>query len=429
MELFNYQKKILECLKDKKSCGLFMEAGTGKTITSLYKHKSFNNDYLIVICPASKVKEWEEDIKNICPEINNVITLNKGEKKNLEILNTPKHSLAYVISFQSAIRLPLDYHINDKWTVIIDESHYIKNRTSKIAKLCHKIGAKTDYKIILTGTPQNHGYIDYFSQLKFLGKFNKVTDFMNKYCITAIAPYGGGHIKEIVGYKNESELDSIINSNCVFFKREKDNDEIPTEIYVDFDKIKLYNKYVKDKIYEDITAPNSGVLRLRLRQICGGCLGKDLDVGSDKEQWIREFLESINTKVVIFYNFDEECNILSNIVKSINKPLSIYNGTTKDTYNFENKDDAVILVNYNSGGTGINWLSTAYVGVFYTPPESYLVFEQARKRLDRIGQTKKPLFYKLRTRKTVEVAIYDTIEKKEEFDDKKFNEYLQSFKD
>ena len=109
--------------------------------------------------------------------------------------------------------------------------------------------------------------------------------------------------------------------------------------------------------------------------------------------------------------------------------MSIYNGTTKDTYNFENEDDAVILVNYNSGGTGINWLSTAYVGVFYTPPESYLVFEQARKRLDRIGQTKKPLFYKLRTRKTVEVAIYNTIEKKEEFDDRKFNEYLQSFKD
>lgn len=428
MELFNYQKKILEDVKNLKSCGLFMEAGTGKTITSLYKHKSFNNSRLLVICPASKVGEWEVDIKNICPEIEYVIPLNKGSDNNLRLLKTGNmkpENVAFIISFQSAIRLSLDYYVNDFWTVIIDESHFIKNRTSKISKLCHKIGLKTKYKIILTGTPQNKGYIDYFSQLKFLGKLNKVTDFMDRYCITDLAPWGGGRIKEIVGYKNTEELDKIIKDNCIFFKRDINEKDIPSEIYIDFNKKMLYNKYKKDKIYKDITAPNSGVLRLRLRQICSGFIGEEI-INCEKEQWVKDFLESVNTRVVIFYNFEEERKILT---KLISKPLSVYCGTIKDIKNFEENEDSVILVNYASGGTGINWLSKAYIAVFYSPPESYLMFEQSRKRLDRIGQTHKPLFYKLRTLKTVEKVIYETIEKGEDFDDRKFNEYLQSFKD
>ena len=428
MELFNYQKKILESVKDLDSCGLFMEAGTGKTITSLYKYKSFNNSRLLVICPASKVNEWEQDIKNICPEMDYVIPLNHGSDKNRYFVNQYTRKVGYVafiISFQSAIKLPLDYYVNDSWTVIIDESHFIKNRTAKISKLCHKIGERTKYKIILTGTPQNKGYIDYFSQLKFLGVLDKVTDFMNRYCIVDIAPWGGGKVKEIVGYKNTKELDSIIRDNCIFFKRDVNEKDIPSEIFIDFNKNMLYNKYIKDKVYKDVTAPNSAVLRMRLRQICSGFIGEET-IKCEKEQWVKEFLDSINTRVVIFYNFDEERKILT---KLINKPLSVYCGTIKDIKNFEENENGVILVNYASGGTGINWLSKACVAIFYSPPESYLMFEQSRKRLDRIGQDHKPLFYKLRTLKTVEKVIYETIEKGEDFDDRKFNEYLQSFKD
>lgn len=424
MELFNYQKKILEDVKDLNACGLFLEAGTGKTITSLYKHKSFHNNKLLVICPASKVNEWEVDIKNICPEIEYVVPLNHGSDKNRYLLNQyvrKVENVAFIISFQSAIRLPLDYYTGCNWTVIIDESHFIKNRTAKISKLCHKIGARTDYKIILTGTPQNKGYIDYFSQLKFLGVLDKVTDFMNTYCITDIAPWGGGRIKEIVGYKNTGNLDRIIKNNCIFFKRDVNEKDIPSEIFIDFNKNVLYNKYKKDKIYKDITAPNSGVLRMRLRQICSGFIGEE-KIGCEKELWVKEFLESINTRVVIFYNFEEERKILTEL---INKPLSIYCGTVKDIKNFQENEDSVILVNYASGGTGINWLSKAYVAIFYSPPESYLMFEQSRKRLDRIGQDHKPLFYKLRTLKTVEKVIYETIEKGEDFDDRKFNDYMK----
>ena len=252
---------------------------------------------------------------------------------------------------------------------------------------------------------------------------------MDKFCTMEIAPWGGGRIKEIVGYKNTNELDDIIKTNCVFFKRERDNEEIPSEIYVDFNKDKLYNKYKKDKVYEEISAPNAGVLRMRLRQICGGSLGEDIKLDIEKLQWLKEFLESIDTRVVIFYNFNSEGDSILKIANSLNKPVSIYNGTTKDISNFEKYDNSIIIVNYASGGTGINWLSKAYIGIFYTPPESYLLFEQSRKRLDRIGQTHKPLFYKLRTKYSVENAIYSSIERGEDFDERKFNEYLQSFED
>ena len=112
-------------------------------------------------------------------------------------------------------------------------------------------------------------------------------------------------------------------------------------------------------MYEDVICPNAGVLRLRLRQICGGSLNEHR-FKSQKEQWIKDFIENTYTKIVIFYNLDEEAKILQEIVESVGRPVSKYNGTTKDVDNFKEKDDTVLIVNYKSGGTGINWLKNVY---------------------------------------------------------------------
>ena len=424
MELYKYQKEILESVKDKKAVAFFMEAGTGKTITSLHKYRDSPTKRLLIICLASKVNEWVEDCELLFPKTS-ICALNKGRDTNKKLLQEG-HPI-YIISFQSLLNIDKEMilRLNNDWSIIIDESQYIKNYRSKISKLCHKLSEKTEYKMILTGTPQNKGYIDYFSQLKFLGITNYITHFMNEFCVMETQTFGGGpSFKVITGYQNTKKLDKMIHDNSVFFKRTRDVEELPTQQYIRFERNKFYNKFKKDRVYEDVICPNGGVLRLRLRQICGGSINQHRFT-SEKEHWIKEFIENTYDKIVIFYNFDEEAKILQEIVEKSGRPLSIYNGKTKDIDNFQDKDDAVILVNYKSGGTGINWLKSAYIGVFYSPPESYLEFEQARKRLDRIGQERVPMFYCLVTNKTVEEAIYNSIEKKEDFDDRKFNEYLE----
>lgn len=426
MKLFDYQEKIFNKIKNKDSVALFMEAGTGKTILSNEKLKDLNLPYCLIVCLASKVDEWEEDCNKFFKGSKSICTLNKGFKKNKELLKE-QHNI-YIISFQSLllIRDNMFKAINETWMIIIDESQFIKNYKSKISKTCHKLSTKTPYKMILTGTPQNKGYIDYFSQLKFLGTFNVLRNFQKEFCIMETVRYGSAiSFVDIVGYKNTQKLDKIINDNAIFFKRDRSIEELPEQKYINFQPNTFYKKFMKDRVYEDVVCPNKGVLRMRLRQLCGGSLNEHR-FKSKKEDWIKEFIENTYTRIVIFHNFDEEWHILEEIAKKLKRPVSIYNGKVKDIDNFKNCDDAILIVNYGSGGTGINWLKTAHVGVFYSPPESYLNFEQARKRLDRIGQEHRPMLYCLRTLKSVEEKIYESIEKKEDFDDKKFRDYLES---
>lgn len=431
MKLFKYQEEIYDKVKDKQSIGLFMEAGTGKTILSQYMWTHNPTSKLLIICLASKVDEWEQDNNNYFNENNKVFdicTLNKGYKENKKMLQEDFD--IFIISFQSLLLLGKEMleTINKDWTIIIDESQFIKNYKSKTSKLCHKLSTKTEYKMILTGTPQNKGYIDYFSQLKFLGVFTTVKQFQDRFCIMELVRYGGNVcFLDIVNYKNTDILDNIISDNAIFFKRTREIDEIPDQKYINFERNKYYPKFLRDKVYEDIACTNMGVLRLRSRQLCGGSINQ-YRFETGKTNWIEEFIENTFTKIVIFYNFNEECEILKEIIKKLKRPLSIYNGTIKDITNFEKYDNSILLVNYKSGGTGINWLKIAYIAVFWSPPESYLEFEQARKRIDRIGQDNKPMFYCLRTLKTVEQAIYESIEMKEDFDNQKFIKYLESEK-
>jgi SNF2 family DNA or RNA helicase len=55
----------------------------------------------------------------------------------------------------------------------------------------------------------------------------------------------------------------------------------------------------------------------------------------------------------------------------------------------------------------------------------YIDFVQSRKRLDRIGQTKKPLFYYLICKGTVEEKIYSNLQQGKDFDEMMFEGYLK----
>ena len=76
--LYDYQKKIADdifnrmCTKEIRGAYLALEVGTGKTVTSLsvadQLQKTGFIQSVVVICPVSKVNDWENDIKKEIPE-------------------------------------------------------------------------------------------------------------------------------------------------------------------------------------------------------------------------------------------------------------------------------------------------------------------------------------------------------------------------
>lgn len=421
-QLFDYQQKIVDS-QNKKSSALFMDMGTGKTVTSLALFKKSQQPKIIVICVISKLNDWKDDLLSEC-NIDATI-LNKGTKKNTETIKNNNLN-AVIINFESAWRCKELINWVDKNTyILIDESHKIKNIKSKIGKFCTKLKSKTEYKCVLTGTPQSKGYVDYYNQLSFIDVFTfPFKFFSDAYCVYDIEQYNGFPFKKLVGYKNTNDLDKIINENCVFFKRDIDNSQIPTEIDVKFKKPTKYEYFRRVRLYEDYAADNASKLFVTLRKMCSGFIDK-YEVDTQKIDWLRDTCEEANTRIVIFYNFNVEKDAIVKLMTEMKIPFSLYNGSEKDLTQFKQQENGVAICQYMSASLGLNDLVISNICILYSPPLNYTDYIQSKKRIDRIGQTKKPLFYNLYCKETVEERILYTIKNRQNFDERMFELYLK----
>ena len=421
-KLFDYQQKIVDT-QNKKSSALFMDMGTGKTVTSLALFKKSKQPKLLVMCIVAKLQDWKDDVQSECG-LSSVI-LDKGSTKNNQIVKE-NQSNVFIINFESAWRCTeLLKWVDNNTYIIIDESHKIKSVSSKIGKFCNKLRLRTQTKCILTGTPQSKGYVDYYNQLIFVDLFKMPYKlFTDTFCVYETKQFGGYPFKQLIGYKNTKILDRTIKDNCVFFKRDINNEQIPTEIDVKFDKPKIYDKFRKIRIYEDYVADNSSKLFVSCRKMCSGFIDEYV-VDNQKIGWLKDFCEDLSFPLVIFYNFNCERDRIVRLMQDLKIPYSLYNGEHKDLTNFKHYDNGVAICQYMSASLGLNDLVKSNICIMYSPPLNYTDYVQSKKRIDRIGQTKKPLFYNLYCKGTVEEEILRNLKQGMDFDLKMFEDYIK----
>lgn len=439
--LYDYQKKIVNDLKNLNSCALFMEVGTGKSITSLalYEQKIMQKkcNKLLIICLCAKIKEWQTDCEKWFP-FSKVLVLD-GKKKSKELFNKGVFDIA-IINFEKTWRNNDLFLVDNNYYIIIDESHRIKESTTKVGKFMKQLGLLTPYKCILTATPMGNGYIDLYNQLYFLGLLDISIDlFKEKYCNEQLVFYPGMKpFKKIVGYKNTEYLDLLINKYARYYERKIDDTLVPSEILVPFELDSNYNKIAKERVYKDIVLDKVSSKRIGLKALCSGTLiGKALvdpsgnlkreyQLNTYKIEWVKSFLEDFKERVVIFYMYDHQRNQLYDMITKLKRPCARYCADFKEEDIFNNNDNAVVLVQYKSGSTGIDWLKKSYVSIFYTLPDSYIDFVQAKGRTNRVGQTKKPLYYLLvsKSKNSVDYLNYLALQSKQDFTDEWF---IQNF--
>ena len=405
-KLFDYQKEIVD--KAQKSSALFMKMGTGKTITSLKIAEKYQCTKLLVICLKSKIQDWIDEIEE-------ETYFTKGEYM--------------VINYESIWRntKAIDF-TNERTCIIVDESHKIKNPKSKVSQYMRYLSNLTKYKLILTGTPQNEEYYDYWMQMGFIDSPTyKIPLKQFEQCyVNYTLDYQKGHFfKKIESYNNTEVLKRAINEKA-FYKEYESNYGNPIEIYESVETPKEYKSFMKNRVYEDVTADSDMALRTYLRQACSGFIKEYTIEKTGKEKWLEDFMEITNDRIVIFVNYNIEINIIKNLCKKMERPYSIYNGEFKDLTNFKNNSNGIAIVNYASGATGINDLCISNIGIFFSPPDGdYILFSQAKARLDRIGQMKQPIFYFLRTKNSIEVPIYNAFKNGDNFTNDVYLDWLE----
>ena len=435
--LYDYQKKIVDDLKDFNSSALFLDVGTGKSITSLalFEQKQIQGkcNKLLIICLCAKINEWKCDCEKWFPFSKTIVL--DGKKKSRLDFECGNFDIA-IINFEKTWRNNDLFLINKNYFIIVDESHKIKESTTKVGKFMRQLAFLTPYKCILTATPMGNGYIDLYNQLYFIGLLDiSLNMFKEKYCNEQLVYFAGMKpFKKIVGYRNTEYLDKLVNKYARYYERKIDDDLVPSEIVIPFELDSKYHKIARDRVYEDISLDKVTSKRLGLKALCSGTLmGKALvdpdgdlnrlyQLNTYKIDWVKSFLEDFKERVVIFYMYDHQRDQLYDMINKLKRPCARYCAEFKEDKIFNENDDAVVLVQYKSGSTGIDWLKQSYVAIFYSLPDSYIEFYQAKGRLNRVGQTKKPLYYLLvaKGKNSVDELNYNALKNKTDFNDEWF---------
>lgn len=419
MELYEHQKKALEATKGKNRVAYYMDMGLGKTHTSSEKMIQLGATFNLVICQKSKVDDWYNHFKDNYDV--NPCDLTKVKAKDLEHFIEQSKSVpvptVYVINYDLVWRRKQLLQLKD-FTLILDESSLIQNEQAKRSKFILKLSPKN--VILLSGTPTSGKYETLWSQMHLLGwKISKEL-YLNTYVDYHWDDANGFPLRVIDGYKNVERLKRKMKEyGCVFMKTEEVFD-LPEQIdqTIKVPVTTEYQMFKKDRIctVEDNELVGDTVLTKLLyqRQLCG-------QYNSDKLEAFRDLVESTNERLIVFYNFNAELYKLWDIAEELVRPISAVNGNERSLREYETQDNSITFIQYQAGAYGLN-LQKARRIIYFTPPLSSEIYEQSRKRVHRLGQTKTCFYYHLTCKGSVEERIYKTLAMRKDYTDELFKE-------
>lgn len=430
--LFPYQQHQVELIKQNKTFN-FSDVGTGKTFVGLEGFKQSNCTKLLVICLATKVQDFADDGKLLDLDIT---PLNKGTKKNKLLL---KDQNQIAISFESVWRLDELLEWVDKDTyILIDESHKIKSRSSKVGYFVTKLANQAQLVYQMTATPITNGkYEEFFQQLVIAGLIDTNWKFFEQEYLQmelqSVKVQGQTrYFNEIVGYKNIDKLMHLVESHAVYQQRTLTIDQQPLEIIYTAKKPTMYNKLARERVVQLDTGElkeydSTSSVYHAMRQLASGVLnGIGKTIRKDKIERVRDILATTDERVVIFYNYTSELHALEQLLSSLDRPYSTFNGSSHDRSLFENNHNGVCLVQYKAGSTGVNGFQIASVCIMFSLADGSTTHIQAMGRINRIGQTKQPIFYMLVCENSVESKVLRYIIEGKDITDNMLDSLIQS---
>ena len=254
--LYDWQKKIVDQIEDKKAYGLFLDCGLGKTPLSLACAERHQCTKLIIISINAKASEkvdkkgsflwWAyKGIFNGYDILNKKSKIQSCDNTRNQILSINYESLFAKTTnggkapLKPIVKAFVESCKDHNTAIIIDESHSLKNYSSQRTKSCIDIQKYlmlythgNTWTYLLTGTPFTTGYIDLWTQLKMLGCPMTKTQYLEKFTIRGNLPNLLGYQQPIVGYKNVNELYDLMHQYAITIKSNTVV-KLPDQIFVD----------------------------------------------------------------------------------------------------------------------------------------------------------------------------------------------------
>lgn len=306
----------------------------------------------------------------------------------------------------------------DKYVYVLDELAKSKGYTSGMGVAARRVWSRTTDWTGYTATPGDR-WIDLMPYFVGTRQVHNKTDFMRQFCI--VQNYKG--YPEITHYLNEPILEAMWRKIAYIPSTAQAEKEIPPEAHkvIEVKAPRYYKTALKTRTKEngEFIDTTMGLCHY-LRQLC---------FTKEKQEWLRDFIETLGTNCVFFCNYIEEEDILCEIAKTaLPKGARIWRIDGKHhevpTAETIGKYD-IVVAHYASGGEALN-LQFMHYWVSVSPNYSYSVSIQARGRIRRIGQTHFMRYYYLKTTGTIEDTIYDCLREKRDFSEKTWQAELDN---
>lgn len=418
--LYPFQTKGLERMHGCNKVAFYWDMGLGKSLIGVEKTRMLGASHTLVVCQKSKMEDWLDVFRD-----QGFTPMDLRRRTDLYLFSAtvenPPFPMVGIINYDLVWRRTEFENLNRiPFTLMLDESSEIQNEKAKRTKFILSLQPRN--VILLSGTPVGGKYENLWSQLRLLGLPMTAWQFRQKF-VNYRDLYLGNRIVKIVDpkhpYKRVGELKRLMGSlNCDFLKTEEVL-ELPEQrdIIVECDTPMHFYIFVKKDLATikdwktgeciEMTTENVLTKRLRASQICSV-------YNEDRFQRFEDLLKSTNDRLVVFYRFQEEYERLQSIAQSLKKPVSTINGAKKDLVAYESEEDSVTLVQYQAGAMGLN-LQKASKCVFFSLTDSSNLYEQARKRIHRIGQRNTCTYWIFKCRDGIDDGVYDALMRKADY--------------
>lgn len=378
IELYPYQRKAVDRLHNGSVlCG---KVGSGKSLTGLFYYMENHIDkplYIITVAKKRNDREWHRDFEAL--GIDGVV----DSWNNIEKYTDVKDAF-FIFDEQRAIGY-------GKWGMAFIH-----------------IARKNNW-IMLTATPGDV-WMDWMCIFIANNFYRNKTDFVDQH--VEYNPYS--KFPQIRRYHKTDKLERFRRYLAVPMQDFRTTNLHRKYINSDFDK-DLYQTVVKTRFnpYTEEPIMNASEFTQVLRRIIN--TSERRRIHAKQEIMTRD-------KVIVFYNYTYELDILKEICQELDRAYYQWNGQKHEA--IPDAETWVYLVQYTAGAEGWNCITTDTI-LFYSLNYSYRIMEQSEGRINRVNTSFKDLYYVyLKSPASIDDAIERSIRSKKKFNERNWVENI-----
>ncbi|MEK3979190.1 DEAD/DEAH box helicase [Psychrobacillus sp. FSL K6-2836] len=424
--LRDYQKvgfRWFQLLAKYKFGGILADdMGLGKTLQSITFIESVLPDVrtrnlpVLIVCPASLLYNWRNELKKFTPHIQ-VQVIDGNKTKRSDLWKQTSHADVIITSYPT-LRMDTELYRNHLFhTLFLDEAQAFKNPGTKTAKAVKMI--KAEYRFALTGTPIENALDELWSIFhvvfpELLPGRRAFSELSRENIAKRVRPFILRRMKQDVLKELPEKTETMLYSE------------------LQLEQKTLYAAYLAELKQDALKHLKKGNLQrnririlaglTRLRQLCchPALFVEGYKGSSAKFEQLMELLEESRIsgrRVLIFSQFTQMLGIIRGRLIREGTPYFYLDGQTSSEERvelcdrFNNGEENLFLISLKAGGTGLN-LTGADTVILYDLWWNPAVEQQAADRAHRMGQENEVHVIRLIAKGTIEEKITQLQHKK-----------------